>query len=91
MSITPLNISDTFQTWYTTTNSIISEINGITIHNLIPGDGISLTSNGNNVYTIKHGTSVATPVTFTGPVSFTNTVSFSSAPAVNTMVTTISP
>jgi hypothetical protein len=91
MSITPLNISDTFQTWYTTTNSIISEINGITIHNLIPGDGISLTSNGNNVYTIKHGTSVATPVTFTGPVSFTNTVSFSSAPLVNTMVTTISP
>jgi len=91
MSITPLNISDTFQTWYTTTNSIISEINGITIHNLIPGDGISLTSNGNNVYTIKHGTSVATPVTFTGPINFTNTVSFSSAPLVNTMVTTISP
>jgi len=91
MSITPLNISDTFQTWFTTTNSIISEINGITIHNLIPGDGISLTSNGNNVFTIKHGTSVATPVTFTGPINFTNTVSFSSAPLVNTMVTTISP
>lgn len=89
--ITPLNTSDTFQTWYTTTNSIISEINGITIHNLIAGDGISLASNGNNVYTVKHGTSVATPVTFTGPISFTNTVSFSTAPTVNTIVATVTP
>ena len=90
MSISPLVISDTFQTWFNTTNSIISEINGITVHNILPGDGISLTSNG-NVYTIKHGSSVATPVTFTGPVSFTNTVSFSSAPSVNAITVSVSP
>ena len=90
MSISPLVISDTFQTWFNTTNSIISEINGITVHNILPGDGISLTSNG-NVYTIKHGSSVATPVTFTGPVSFTNTVSFSSAPSINAITVSVSP
>lgn len=91
MTIPALINTDTFQQWFETTNTIISEINGITIHNLIPGDGISLTSNGNNVYTIKHGTSVATPVTFTGPVSFTNTVSFSTAPSVSSVTVSVSP
>jgi len=90
MSTTPLSSSDTFQTWFNTTNSIISEINGITVHNILPGDGISLTSSG-NVFTIKHGSSVGTPVTFTGPVSFTNTVSFSTTPSLNTVTLDISP
>jgi hypothetical protein len=90
MAITPLITGDTFQTWFNTTNSIISTVNGITVHNILPGDGISLTSSG-NVFTIKHGSSVGTPVTFTGPVSFTNTVSFSSAPSVNTVTVSVGP
>jgi len=90
MAITPLSSSDTFQTWFNTTNSIISEVNGITVHNILPGDGISLTSSG-NIFTIKHGSSVGTPVTFTGPVSFTNTVSFSSVPSINTVTVAVSP
>jgi len=90
MAITPLSSSDTFQTWFNTTNSIISEVNGITVHNILPGDGISLTSSG-NIFTIKHGSSVGTPVTFTGPVSFTNTVSFSSVPSISTVTVAVSP
>lgn len=90
MPITPLTNTDTFQTWFTTTNSVISAVNGMTVYNILPGDGISLTSSA-GVFTIKHGSSVGTPVTFTGPVSFTNTVSFSSNPSINAVTVSVSP
>ena len=90
MPISPLVPYDTFQTWFNTTNNIISTLNGITIFSILPGDGISLTNN-NGVVTIKHGSSVATPITFTGPIVFTNTVSFANAPSVNTVTVSVGP
>lgn len=90
MTISPLNISDTFQTWFNKTNTIISEINGITVHNILAGDGIGITSS-NNIFTINHGSNVATGVTFTGAVKFTNTVSFSSSPSIDSLIVGVSP
>ena len=90
MTIPSLNTSDTFKTWFDKTNTIISEINGITVHNIIAGDGIGI-SGSSNVFTISHSNSVTTGVTFTGPVQFTNTVSFANSPSVNNIVAPISP
>jgi hypothetical protein len=59
MTIPNLNTSDTFKTWFDRTNTVISEVNGITIHNLLAGDGIGVTS-ASNVFTVSHGSLVAT-------------------------------
>lgn len=90
MTIPNLNTSDTFKTWFDRTNSVISEINGITIHDLKAGDGISLSS-VSNVFTVSHGNLVATGVTFTGPVNFTNSVAFSTSPTIDATVVSVSP
>lgn len=90
MTIPNLNTSDTFKTWFDRTNSVISEINGITIHDLKAGDGISLGSIS-NVFTVSHGNLVATGVTFTGPIKFTNSVAFSTSPTIDATVVSVSP
>lgn len=90
MTIPSLNTTDTFKTWFDKTNTIISEVNGITVHNIFAGDGIGITSVSNN-FTISHGNSVTTGVTFSGVVNFTNTVSFANSPSVNNIVAPISP
>jgi hypothetical protein len=90
MTIPNLNTSDTFKTWFDRTNTVISEVNGITIHNLLAGDGIGVTS-ASNVFTVSHGSLVATGVTFTGPVNFTNTTSFNISPTIDATVVNVSP
>ena len=91
MTITPLNASDTFKTWFNTTNSVISEVNGITIHNLVAGDGLNVTSAGGNVFTVSHGSLVAGGVTFTGNVNFTGSVSLSTVPDISTLSVKVTP
>lgn len=90
MTIPNLSTSDSFKTWFDRTNTVISEINGITIHDLRAGDGIGVTS-VSNVFTVSHGSLVATGVTFSGPVNFTNSVAFSTSPTIDATVVTISP
>lgn len=90
MTIPNLNSSDTFKGWFDRTNTIIAEVNGITIHDLRAGDGMGVTSSS-NVFTVSHGSLVATGVTFTGPVNFTNSVAFNISPTIDATVVTISP
>lgn len=90
MTIPNLSTSDSFKTWFDRTNTVISEVNGITIHDLRAGDGIGITS-ASNVFTVSHGSLVATGVTFSGPVKFTNSVAFSTSPTIDATVVTISP
>lgn len=90
MPITNLVYSDTFKTWFDTTNSIINSVNGITVYNILAGDGIGITS-ANNIFTISHGSSVATGVTFTGNVNFNGSVSFASSPSISSTTVNVSP
>lgn len=90
MPITNLVYSDTFKTWFDTTNSIINSVNGITVYNILAGDGIGITS-ANNIFTISHGSSVTTGVTFTGNVNFNGSVSFASSPSISSTTINISP
>ena len=47
-TISPLNLSDTFQTWFNRTNTLITDVNTIDITNITPSsaheDGLTLTS-----------------------------------------------
>lgn len=90
MPITNLVYSDTFKTWFDTTNSIINSVNGITVYNILAGDGIGITS-ANNIFTISHGSSVATGVTFTGNVKFDGSVSFASSPSISSTTVNVTP
>jgi hypothetical protein len=58
-SINNLVYSDKFKKWFDTTNTIITTLNGITVYNLLQGDGVSLSSSG-NVFTVSHAPTVAT-------------------------------
>ena len=89
-NITNLGYSDTFKQWFDTTNTVISTVNGITVHNLVAGDGIGVTSSG-NLFTVSHGTAVTTGVTFSGNVKFNGTVEFASSPTISSMVVSVSP
>jgi hypothetical protein len=82
MAINNLIYSDTFKKWFDTTNSVISEVNGITVYNILAGDGIGITSSS-NVFTINHGSVVSGGVTFSGNVNFTGLVSFTTNPISN--------
>jgi len=90
MPITNLIYTDTFKTWFDTTNSLINSVNGITVYNILAGDGIGVTS-ANNIFTISHGSSVATGVTFSGNVKFDGTVSFASSPSISSTTVNVAP
>jgi hypothetical protein len=90
MAITNLAYTDTFKTWFDTTNTIINSVNGITVYNILAGDGIGITS-ANNIFTISHGSSVATGVTFAGSVKFNGSVSFASSPSISSTTINVTP
>jgi hypothetical protein len=91
MAINNLSYSDTFKKWFDTTNTVISTVNGITVYNIVAGDGIGVTSSS-NVFTVSHGSNVSTGVTFSGNVNFTGVVSFTNSPISNaTTVVSVSP
>ena len=89
-NINNLVYTDTFKTWFDRTNSLISTVNGITVSNLLAGDGIGITSS-NNLFTVSHGSLVNTGVTFAGNVKFTGNVSFSASPTISSTVIGITP
>lgn len=78
-----------FQTWFDTTNTIITELNGVSMHKGFGGDGVGVSYDASGNYTFNHGTNVATGVTFTGPIVFNNTVQFNGV-FPNMTTTTIS-
>lgn len=89
-NINNLLYTDTFKTWFDTTNSIINSVNGITVYNILAGDGIGVTST-NGVFTISHGSNVTGGVTFNGSVSFNGTVTFAKTPTTSATTITVSP
>jgi len=88
--INNLSYTDTFKTWFDRTNSVINTLNGVTVYNILAGDGVGVTSSG-GLFTISHGSNVATGVTFAGNVNFNGTVSFTTAPTVSSMVVGVTP
>ena len=52
-TISPLNLSDTFQTWFNRTNSLITDVNSIDITGITPSsvheDGLTFDFSGSNV------------------------------------------
>lgn len=90
-SINNLVYSDKFKKWFDTTNTIITTLNGITVYNLLQGDGVSLSSSG-NVFTVSHAPTVTTGVTFNGSVRFNGSVSFATNPTTySTTTINVSP
>lgn len=89
-TINNLLYTDTFKTWFDRTNTVISTINGITVYNIIAGDGIGVTST-NGIFTINHGPNVSTGVTFTGSVNFNGAVSFAQTPNSSATTVNVSP
>ena len=77
MTIPNLTTSDTFSQWFSTTNDIINDINGISMHKGFAGDGIKITTSGSD-YTFSHANTVTTGVTFAGTIKFDGNVSFGS-------------
>ena len=77
MTIPNLQTSDTFNQWFSTTNDIIDDINGISMHKGFAGDGIKITTSGSD-YTFSHANTVTTGVTFAGSIKFDGNVSFGS-------------
>jgi len=90
MPINNLLYTDTFKTWFDTTNTVISTLNGVTVYNILAGDGISLSSSG-GIFTIGHSNNVSTGVTFAGNVKFNGTVSFASSPTVSSTTINVLP
>jgi len=90
MAISNLLYTDTFKTWFDTTNTVISTLNGVTVYNILAGDGISLSSSS-GVFTIGHSNNVSTGVTFAGNVKFNGTVSFASSPTVSSTTISVLP
>jgi hypothetical protein len=90
MAISNLLYTDTFKTWFDTTNTVISTLNGVTVYNILAGDGISLSSSS-GIFTIGHSNNVSTGVTFAGNVKFNGTVSFASSPTISTTTINVLP
>jgi len=90
MPINNLLYTDTFKTWFDTTNTVISTLNGVTVYNILAGDGISLSSSS-GIFTIGHSNNVSTGVTFAGNVKFNGTVSFASSPTVSSTTISVLP
>ena len=72
--ITSLTGSDTFQTWFNTTNSIISRINGITANDIAGSTGIGITLSSTGIATISN-TGVVSFNGSTGSINFNAYVS----------------
>ena len=90
--ITSLVTADTFSTWFNTTNTVISALNGISMYKGFAGDGVSITYDTSGNYTFSHSNTVTTGVTFNGNILFNGTVSFAGAvPSVSTTTISISP
>lgn len=87
MTIPNLQTSDNFNQWFSTTNDIIDDINGISMHKGFAGDGIQITTSGSD-YTFSHANTVTTGVTFAGSIKFDGNVSFGSG-GLNISTTTI--
>jgi hypothetical protein len=72
--ITSLTGNDTFQTWFNTTNSIISRINGVTANDIAGSTGIGVTLSSAGIATISN-TGVVSFNGSTGSVTFNAYVS----------------
>jgi len=90
MPINNLLYTDTFKTWFDTTNTVISTLNGVTVYNILAGDGITVSSSS-GIFTIAHSNNVTTGVTFAGNVKFNGTVSFASSPTVSSTTINVLP
>lgn len=87
--ITSLTGNDTFQTWFNTTNSIISRINGVTANNIAGSTGIGVTLSSAGIATISN-TGVVSFNGSTGSVNFNAYVSsFNAATGALTGVTSV--
>ena len=90
--ITSLATTDTFNTWFNTTNTVITALNGISMYKGFAGDGISITYDTSGNYTFSHSNTVTTGVTFGGSVLFNGSVSFAgAAPSISSTTISISP
>ena len=76
-TISPLNLSDTFQTWFNRTNSLIKDVNSIDITGITPSsvheDGLTFDFSGSNVQIGFLGvTNMTQDIVFGGNVTFSN-------------------
>jgi hypothetical protein len=87
--ITSLTGNDTFQTWFNTTNSIISRINGVTANDIAGSTGIGVTLSSAGIATISN-TGVVSFNGSTGSINFNDYVSsFNAATGALTGVTSV--
>ena len=80
-TISSLNSSNNFQTWFNTTNSLITEVNFLNstgITGITGSNGIGVTTDGDRNYTVRFNGNVSSTVTFSGPVTFLSTLNASS-------------
>jgi hypothetical protein len=90
--ITSLTETDTFNTWFNTTNSAINALNGISMYKGFAGDGIGITYTNSGNYTFSHADTVTTGVTFDGNIKFNGTVTFAGAvPSISSTTISITP
>ena len=76
-TISPLNLSDTFQTWFNRTNTLITDVNTIDITGITPSsaheDGLTFDFSGSNVQIGFLGvTNMTQDIVFGGNVTFSN-------------------
>ena len=91
MTISNLTYSDTFKTWFDRTNTVINTVNGITVYNILPGDGITVSSSA-GIFTVSHSNNVNTGVTFGGNIIFNGSVQFNGgSPSISTSTIAVSP
>lgn len=91
-TISSLNPTDTFNTWFSKTNEIITSINGISMYRGFSGDGVNVTFDSNGNYTFSHSNNVNTGVTFNGNITFNGSVAFGSGgPSITTTTINITP
>ena len=84
--------TDTFDTWFNTTNTIITTINGISMYRGFSGDGVNVTFDSSGNYTFSHSNNVNTGVTFNGNITFNGSVAFGSGgPSITTTTINITP
>lgn len=90
--ITSLTETDTFNTWFNTTNTAINALNGISMYRGFAGDGIGITYTSSGNYTFSHADTVTTGVTFNGNINFNGVVTFAGAvPSISTATISITP
>jgi len=80
-TISSLNSSNNFQTWFNTTNSLITEVNFLNstgITGITGSNGIGVTTDGDRNYTVRFNGNVSSTVTLSGHVTFLSTLNASS-------------